>query len=113
MTIYDCTFRLMQFALMIMEGRKISMKYDEALKQCIEWFNSGGIGELDAVAFNIAINSLEKQIPKKIDIIFCPSVGKLANICPSCGYDSFGDNEDKYCCNCGQRIDFGWNQDDA
>lgn len=46
------------------------------------------------------------RTPKRIDLMLAPSVGKVAVICPTCGFDTFGDNEDKYCCYCGQALDW-------
>jgi hypothetical protein len=41
------------------------MTYEKAYKECKEFFDNDGIGELDAIAFNMALNALGKQIPKK------------------------------------------------
>ena len=42
------------------------MTDEKALELCKEWFSNDGIGVLDAVAFNIAINALEHQINSKL-----------------------------------------------
>lgn len=52
------------------------------------------------------IKSVKKQKPKKpIEIGMGETT--IARLCPSCGYDTFGDNKDNYCCFCGQAIDWG------
>ena len=91
------------------------MKYDEALKECREWFNSGGIGELDGVAFNIAINSLEKRIPQKPKYkefkIILATVGEKTDgdfLC-SCGSAVYSDY--KFCPECGQALDWSSKND--
>lgn len=52
------------------------------------------------LAYNLAIEALEKQIPKK---------KKKRNECPECGY-SYAFEE--YCPNCGQAIDWSSGEDD-
>lgn len=59
-----------------------------------------------AYAFEKAIAALEKQIPKKVIEVRTDSCGIIARICPKCKGDFFGDNEDKYCLNCGQALDW-------
>ena len=62
-----------------------------------------------AVAFENAIESLEKQIPKKAELT------EDCCICPSCTFDMMGvydftDNDTKdpaYCPTCGQALDLG------
>ena len=53
-----------------------------------------------AEAFCEAADRLEElngyRTPIRIDIMLAPSVGKVAVLCPSCGFDTFGDNKDKY-----------------
>jgi rubrerythrin len=51
-------------------------------------------------AYKLAIESLKKQIPKKIDDMDC------CTICGTCGKDD-NDVEGEYCPNCGQKLD--WN----
>lgn len=69
---------------------------------------------------NIAINAIEKQIPKKIELEGVPSetfVEKLkgtyafehVGICPNCNYINIKALAIKCCCNCGQAID--WSDD--
>lgn len=49
----------------------------------------------------VAINALEKQIPKKPDF----TEDKEFALCPCCNGKGLLDKQ-KYCDNCGQRIDF-------
>ena len=62
-------------------------------------------GELEEYwrAFDMAIEALEKQIPKKPNSIFCP----ICNF-PSIIDGEYGDRY-PYCFNCGQAID--WTED--
>lgn len=64
-------------------------------------------GRAQSEAFQIAINALEKQIPKKPK----KSQSKLRYLgtymCPSCGGDFSGTGVASYCYHCGQR--FKWN----
>ena len=54
-------------------------------------------------AMQIAINALEKQIPKKISIEgYC---GFVDYICPVCGNDIDLNKKHNYCSNCGQRLE--------
>ena len=54
-------------------------------------------------AMQIAINALEKQIPKKISIEgYC---GFVDYICPVCGNDIDLNKKYNYCSNCGQRLE--------
>lgn len=58
-----------------------------------------------AVAFETAIEALEKQIPKKAkksdrEIRYCEVFE-----CPSCGFE-FSGRVVKYCYRCGQKIDY-------
>ena len=80
------------------------MTYEEAYKQCEEFFESGGIGQLDGVAFNMALNSMHKQIPKKLKNQNEYCMGE----CPNCdGYlDVNGVNRFPVCPWCGQAIDW-------
>lgn len=41
------------------------MTYGIAKQNLKEWFDNDGIGEIDAVDFILALNALDKQIPKK------------------------------------------------
>lgn len=54
--------------------------------------------------FDVAIQALEKQTPKKIAEIHIDEY-----ICPSCGEENSGCDDrkitDKYCPNCGQRLE--------
>lgn len=89
------------------------MTKERALKLCKDWFYSG-VGELDGIAANIAINALEKQIPKKT---LC--LGRKVYFedfhCPNC--ETFvQDDRDihltgayDYCPWCGQALDWSEN----
>lgn len=57
-------------------------------------------------AFSVAIEALEKQIPKKVT---------LDRQCPTCGADAYANSYDdikyNFCDNCGQRLDWGDDHD--
>jgi hypothetical protein len=55
-----------------------------------------------AAAFDMAIEALEKQIPKKKELDYESGM----NMCPNCSQPFFYDEAPKYCYNCGQAIDF-------
>ena len=80
----------------------------EIIKNLVTNINLDGMGEEDAEEvefdFNRAIEALEKQIPKK------PEVLKNGNLACKCGLVVQVKNVRKclYCCdNCGQCIDWG------
>lgn len=56
-----------------------------------------------AEAMRIAIQALEKQIPKKPDF----TEDKEFALCPCCNGKGLL-NKQKYCDNCGQKIDLDW-----
>ena len=60
-----------------------------------------------AVAFEVAIEALEKQIPKKPTplVNVYPDGQYECPIC-ECGLRANKKWQDKYCCNCGQPIDW-------
>jgi hypothetical protein len=74
------------------------MTHEKAYEECKEFFDNDGIGELDVVAFNMALNALRKQIPKKPTF----RKGTTYSFCPNCGSDQIHD----YCGTCGQKIDW-------
>lgn len=74
------------------------MTHEKAYEECREFFDNDGIGELDVVAFNMALNALRKQIPKKP----ASREGTTYSFCPNCGSDQIHD----YCGACGQKIDW-------
>ena len=76
------------------------MKYEQAYEECKIFFENDGIGELDGVAFNMALNALEKQIPKKVHFHHSREKG----FCPNCL--SVEDRSANYCRCCGQLLDF-------
>ena len=86
------------------------MTYEEAIKQ----LNSIAIYHFDKYttdAIDMAINALEKQIPKK------PIIRKTKNyfgyteyiLCPNCKKVDFGLTQPCFCRLCGQAID--WEED--
>lgn len=80
------------------------MTYGIAKKNLKEWFDNDGIGEIDAVDFILALNALDKQIPKKVSVLEMPF--ETIYSCPNChSMVSHG----KYCANCGQALDFNSN----
>ena len=75
------------------------MTYGIAKKNLKEWFDNDGIGEIDAVDFILALNALDKQIPKKVSVLEMPC--ETIYSCPNChSMVSHG----KYCSNCGQAL---------
>ena len=44
------------------------MTYEIAKENLKEWFDNDGIGEIDAVDFILALNALDKQIPKRVEL---------------------------------------------
>ena len=52
-----------------------------------------------------AVEALEKQIAKKPGVQFHQD-GGAETICIVCGY-TLSEDEEKYCSNCGQKIDWG------
>lgn len=60
-------------------------------------------GHIDDVVKDIAINALEKQIPKKMNLdYYC---GFKSCECPECGYTINLSKKHNYCSNCGQRLE--------
>lgn len=60
-----------------------------------------------AEALGLAIQALEKQIPKKPDF----TEDKEFALCPCCNGKGLL-NKQKYCDNCGQKIDLDWSDSD-
>lgn len=56
--------------------------------------------------FDVAVNAIEKQIPKKLKVEYTSGSGvvNLYYFCPSC--NSFRMESRKYCSNCGQSLDW-------
>ena len=84
----------------------------EAIKELHEIRPRGGIIPLKrAEAIDMAINALEKQIPKK-PIKSENQVVRYVNTyyCPTCELGITGTNIAKWCYHCGQKID--WSDDD-
>lgn len=94
------------------------MKESEAIKICntivfaTSFSNPQGIplnvtkDEL-AEAMRIAIQALEKQVPKKPDF----TEDKEFALCPCCNGKGLL-NKQKYCDNCGQKIDLDWSDEE-
>lgn len=84
------------------------MSNEEAKENLKEWFNNDGIGEIDAVDFILALNALDKQIPKKVELYKHNGDFKWENYpCPCCG-EMLGLKVNKryvkFCPNCGQAL---------
>lgn len=90
------------------------MTYGIAKENLKEWFDNDGIGEIDAVDFILALNALDKQIPKK-------PIEDTANLtdfktfhCPTCNKkivsrldgEWIAGRPQKYCDDCGQALDW-------
>jgi len=58
-------------------------------------------------AVGVAIQALEKQIPKKPDF----TEDKEFALCPCCNGKGLL-NKQKYCDNCGQKIDLDWSDEE-
>ena len=89
-----------------------------------EWFDNDGIGEIDAVDFILALNALDKQIPKKptphiVQPVEAPikigngrwQKGTTVYKCPNC--KEWVSKTYKYCPDCGQALDFNSNGSDT
>ena len=85
------------------------MKESEAIKELHKIRPRGGIiPQKRAEALDVAIQALEKQIPKKV-----VKDGKWSYKCPCCGEcaetdcgDAFYDYRLDYCNGCGQKLDW-------
>ena len=79
---------------------------DNDCDNCEYCYSQGTFGQ-QKEAFSVAINVLEKQIPKKVvedkNIYLCPNCG--ANVETDCGDDML-DYRLNYCDNCGQKLDW-------
>ena len=64
-----------------------------------------------AVAFDMAINALEKEIPKKPIPVYSNRVPfhLISHRCPACKCEDLGCNEYRFACceECGQNLDWG------
>lgn len=78
------------------------MKYEEAIKILDEFGGSCSI-DLEYVAAHIAIEALEKQIPKKPHKCLYPKIIKNG-VCPHCLQTE--DDSANYCRACGQALDW-------
>lgn len=82
------------------------MTESEAIKELHGIRPRGGIiPQKRAEALDVAIQALEKQIPKKPDF----TEDKIFALCPCCNGKGLLDKQ-KYCDNCGQKID--WSDSD-
>ena len=69
---------------------------------CHYCYSQGNFGQ-QKEAFSMAINALEKQIPKKMNLdYYC---GFKSCECPECGYIINLSKKHNYCSNCGQRLE--------
>ena len=86
-----------------------------------EWFDNDGIGEIDAVDFILALNALDKQIPKKptphiVQPVEAPikigngrwQKGTTVYKCPNC--KEWVSKIYKHCPDCGQALDWSDNE---
>lgn len=60
-----------------------------------------GMSIVGDMAYDMAINALDKQIPRKI------REEKGWTYCPMCKVLQSPFDMDQYCCRCGQRLDWG------
>ena len=67
------------------------------------WLENDKMDEL----VDVAIKALEKQIPKKPDF----TEDKEFALCPCCNGKGLL-NKQKYCDNCGQKIDLDWSDEE-
>ena len=86
-------------------GESMEENYNEAIAEVR--FNMSTIGLKESSvkrvvkARDLAIKALEKQIPKKPDF----TEDKEFALCPCCNGNGLADKQ-KYCDNCGQRLDW-------
>lgn len=81
------------------------MTENEAIKELHEIRPRGGIiPQKRAEALDIAIQALEKQIPKKPNK--CIGFTKSLFVCPTCGRKQPIMYEQYYCKECGQKLDW-------
>lgn len=84
------------------------MTESEAIKELHKIRPRGGIiPQKRAEALDMAIQALEKQMPKKPDF----TEDKEFALCPCCNGKGLLDKQ-KYCDNCGQKLDWGDDNDD-
>lgn len=81
------------------------MKIEDAkaiflLEHCAEWCNGYQKDDTcENCEINVAIEALEKQIPKK------PKIKDEYYVCPVCGvYQETSEGNPPHCINCGQRL---------
>lgn len=78
------------------------MEECEAIKELHNIRPRGGIiPQKRAEALDVAIQALEKQIPKKPDF----TEDKEFALCPCCNGNGLADKQE-YCDNCGQKLDW-------
>ena len=78
------------------------MEEREAIKELHNIRPRGGIiPQKRAEALDVAIQALEKQIPKKPDF----TEDKEFVLCPCCNGNGLADKQE-YCDNCGQKLDW-------
>ena len=95
------------------------MTPEEALKDIIESGIDLGAGDYVSVkALKVAVEALEKQIPKKLvlehhvieNVVTKKQIPYSNVVCPSCGSDNIMCDYEtifNYCADCGQAIDWG------
>lgn len=86
----------------IRSGIGENMEECEAIKELHNIRPRGGIiPQKRAEALDVAIQALEKQIPKKLDF----TEDKEFALCPCCNGNGLTDKQE-YCDNCGQKLDW-------
>ena len=86
------------------------MTESEAIKELHAIRPRGGIiPQKRAEALDVAIQALEKQIPKKPPVVNRPSIFIKVPVCPNCSTSEHYQplyGKTKYCSNCGQKLDW-------
>ena len=91
------------------------MKLEEAKKYLKNFVGDGSmefvIGPMITEVLKIAIDALEKQVPKKPEFQYVTTngYGSYEYVCDECGC-VLGENIDDFCPNCGQAIDWGYTE---
>lgn len=92
------------------EKEAIKILQELSLERCEAFgFDCGNCDKCEVtIAYDMAIKALEKQIPKKPKNEYTDNLDITTEIpvCPVCGNQSI-DETNKYCSDCGQKIDWG------
>ena len=84
----------------------IAISHMQVLK---DWLGDSLTQKSFKESIDVAIESMEKQIPKKPIAIITDDNEYICSICPSCEQVSV-EFDDKYCRKCGQKISFDWEE---